>query len=159
MTKILACLTNFYSNVYIYKPLTSRGTSAEKYIVCLNFKKPSSKVIEKMESIVDNMNKNKNKNLVDIFSDYVIDNNLKNILKNANIQMSNKQFININETVTFINKQNYRGYEYDNKRQEQIMASEYWIENFLQSNKDFVGKKKEMEMLCDKVVNSNKSNN
>lgn len=156
MSKILACLSNFFDKMYITKPLTSRQMSSEKYIVCHKFKKnPDQKNINKLESIIDDIDKNKNKNLVNIFPDYEIDNDFKNSLILSNIKISNKQFININEIVSFINKQNYRGYEYDTKRQLQIDATTFWIETFFVESKEYDNTKKKLLDLCDKVVKNN----
>ncbi len=65
------------------------------------------------------------------------------------------QFINNNQVITFINNQNYRGYEYDNKRQMQINATEYWIKQFLPNNDNFSNSKKHMEGECKKIIDDN----
>jgi hypothetical protein len=155
-SKILACLSSFFDKMYIVKPLTSRQMSSEKYIVCYKFKKnPNQKNINKLETIIEDIDKNKNKNLVNIFPDYEIDNDFKNSLILSNIKISNKQFININEIISFINKQNYRGYEYDTKRQLQIDATTFWLETFFIETKDYDNTKKKLLELCDKIVKNN----
>ena len=157
MSKFIAILTCFYDKVYIVKPLMSRNMTSEKYIVCNGFKKNTNlqKNIEKLEQIIDDMDKYKNKNLVDIFPEYSLDNNFKNTLILSNIKISNQQFININEIISFINKQNYRGYEYDTKRQLQIDASHYWTTQFLPDDKDYSAKKKQSLDICNKIINNN----
>ncbi len=156
MAKIMTCLTCFYGKVYVVKPLTSRDINSEKYIVCQNFKKASNADVEKMEQIVEDINKSpKHKNLVDIFPNYNIDTQFNNILISLNVNISNKQFINNNEIITFINNQNYRGYEYDNKRQMQIDATAYWINQFLPSREEFIEKKKHIEGECKKIIDNN----
>ena len=152
MSKIISCLTCFYEKVYITKPLTSRNINSEKYIVCLNFKKASN--IDKIESIVEELNK-VHKNLVDIFPKYNIDTVFKNTMISLNTKISNKQFINNNEIITFINNQNYRGYEYDNKRQSQINATEYWTKQFLINKDDYTNTKKQFENQCKQIINNN----
>ncbi len=155
-SKIIACLTCFYDKVYIVKPLTSRYINSEKYIVCKGFKKVSNSDIDKIEQIVDEINKSqKHKNLVDIFPNYKLDTMYNNTLILLNTQISNKQFINNNQVITFINNQNYRGYEYDNKRQMQINATEYWIKQFLPNNDNFSNSKKHMEGECKKIIDDN----
>jgi hypothetical protein len=157
MSKIISCLTNFYDKVYIVKPLMSNHMNSEKYIVCINFERNSNtpKYIEKLEQIIESVDKNKNKNLVDIFPEYILNAHFKNSLVLANIKISNKQFININEIVTFINKQNYRGNEYDIKRQMQIDATLYWLEQFFPDHKEYVTKKKQLSELCNKIIKNN----
>lgn len=59
--QLIACLTAFYEDVYIFKPLTSRASNSERYIICKNFtslndasvgtkSQPSSKSGEKISS-------------------------------------------------------------------------------------------------------------
>jgi len=156
MSKIISCLTCFYEKVYITKPLTSKNISSEKYIVCLNFKKVSNSDIDKIGSVIDELNKvSKHKNLVDIFPKYNIDTIFKNTMISLNVKISNKQFINDNEIITFINSQNYRGYEYDNKRQLQINATEYWVKQFLIDKDEYSDKKKQFENQCKNIINNN----
>ena len=157
--KIIACLTCFYDKVYIVKPLMSRDINSEKYIICQNLKKGSSqKNIDKLEDIVKNLDKHKNKNLTDIFPDYVLNANFKNTLISMNGKFGNQQFININEIVTFINKQNYRGYEYSQKREQQIEATKQWIENYFPSDKEYANKKKHSVELRNTIIKNSSLN-
>ena len=70
---------------------------------------------------------------------------------------NNKQFINNNEIVSFINGQNYRGYEYDNKRQKQIDASNYWTNYFLPPQNEFTDRKKQIENYCKSIISNSEN--
>lgn len=135
--KLLNILKSFYKEMMAVKPLTSRGSNSEKYIVCMNFidSKDNKKNIEKLELILNEMNKN-SENLVDIFPKYNLTDKFKAIMISLNIDIANKQFIDINEMVDFIKKQNYRGDEYQKRRSMQIDASIFWLSKFFVDNLD-----------------------
>jgi hypothetical protein len=95
--------------------------------------------------------------LVDFFPEYHTTDNYKAALITTNTKIANKQFIAINEIVDFIKKQNYRGDEYQKRRNMQIDASKYWCDTFFPDLKDFNGKKKGIEkMISDLIEKGNK---
>lgn len=158
-SKFLSILTSFYKDVYLIKPLMSRTSNSEKYAVCMDFKYDDSKErlskISKLEKILHQMNDEKYKFLVDIFPEYNIDANFKSTLIRTNIDIANNQFISINEMITFIEKQNYRGDEYQNRRQLQIDASRYWIDKFFPDIKEFNEKRNKLQSLLSQILQSN----
>ena len=87
MSQIIACLTNYYDKVYVTKPLISRNSNSEKYVVCMNFKDHKSGNI--FDTIVEHINNNKHNNLVDIFPDYEVSSELKTTLLSLNIKCGN----------------------------------------------------------------------
>lgn len=155
-SKLIYILASFYNDVYLVKPLMSRASNSEKYVVCIGFKDPKDKDkrIEKLETILEQMNKTKS-NLVNYFPDFVIDESMKATLIKSNIEIANKQFICINEMISFINKQNYRGEEYTARRQDQINASKHWLSLFFPDTKEFSDKKKEMTVLTNNIIERN----
>lgn len=161
-SKLFSILSTFYDSIYITKPLMSRASNSEKYIVCLGFKdhKTKDKDINKLHNILDqmNVNINKNKNLVDIFPDFVISDELKAVLIKLNVEIENKQFKNINEMIVFIKNQNYRGDEYVDRRKMQIDASKYWLDTYFPDTKDFDKSRNIVIKLINDVVNENSKN-
>lgn len=151
MAKIISLLTSFYSSVYVTKPLMSRLSDQEKYIVCLNYN-PDDKKLTKLENIVKTMETNKNKNLIDIFPNYNIDSSFQTNLIALNREISNRQFVTSNQIIDFINKQNYRGDDYTNYRNIQIEASKIWLDLFFPSSKEFNSKKKDVEKLTKNII-------
>ena len=67
-------LKSLYKEVYITKPFTSRISNSEKYVVCKNLiNKVSAADIKKLEEMITLINKNDNYNMIEVFSDYNID--------------------------------------------------------------------------------------
>lgn len=159
-SKLINILLQFYDETFITKPLISRLSNTEKYIVCLKFKdhKTKDKDISKLESVLDQMNGNKNKNLVDMFPDFNISNEFKTELIKLNVEVENKLFKTINEMIVFIKNKNYRGDEYVDRRKDQISASEYWIDTYFPDAKDYIKSKHNVENIVKGVVDENKSN-
>lgn len=136
VTKIIGIVSTFYEKIYFIKPLTSRASNSEKYMVCMGFIKGSTK---ELEEILDEMIKTK-LNIVDVYPEYNISKDLTTTFKKMNIQISNIQFININDMIVFITKENYRGEEYTKRRQDQIEASKFWINKYFIKSFDQIKK-------------------
>jgi 23S rRNA U2552 (ribose-2'-O)-methylase RlmE/FtsJ len=147
--KIICILASLYKNVYIAKPFMSRSSNSEKYIVCMNFK--STNLAAKIKKL-ENISKKFKNYLVDLFPEYNISNKILNTLTQINIEIANKQYITMNEIITFINSQNYLGETYNEKRKDQIMASEYWIKTFLPSESNFNSAKKDIMNNIEKTI-------
>lgn len=154
--KILNILPIFYNKVHLVKPFMSRASNSEKYAVCLDFLDPKDKDkrIKKINDLINLMNKNDKLNLVKVFPEFILEEDFKSTLIKANLEIANKQFKTINEMITFINNENYRGEEYTNRREMQINASQFWISHFF-PDKDFKGKKKEIENTTSEIIEKN----
>lgn len=154
-SKFISILLSFYNKVYIVKPLMSRSSNSEKYAVCMDFKDPKdkNKRIEKLNNIIESMNKNNN-NLVDIFPDFIIDDSLKATLINMNSEIANKQFQTINRMISFIDKHNYRGDEYVESRELQMRASDYWVQTFF-PEKEFESTRNKMIKFTKDLLETN----
>ena len=155
--KYISIILTFYNEVYIVKPLMSRYASTEKYLVCLDFKniKDQNKKIDRLNKILNEADKYKNKNIIDFFSGIKLSDELQATLISSNIELANKQFIQINEMVDFINKQNYRGDEYNKQRLMQIDATKYWLSNYFPEQNDFSKKKSEVIKLTNAIIGDN----
>ena len=131
--KLINILTLFYKEVYITKPLTSRKSNSEKYIVCIGFSnnKKNNKVIEYLERILTEMYKNQDKFLMSYFNDYNPSNYLIGKIKDLNNNISNNQFESINTIINFIKNSNVYGDKFNLFRDKQITATKYWLDNFL----------------------------
>ena len=130
--KYLELLKGLYKEVYITKPFTSRISNSEKYIVCKNLiNKVSAAHIKKLEEMITLINKNDNYNMIEVFSDYNIDDKSIQLYRKINIELFNKQYVGMNNILTFVNLDNYNGVEYHNFLDKQIAASIYWNNTFL----------------------------
>lgn len=139
--KFISVLQQFYEKINIVKPLTSRLSNSEKYVVCLNFKfDPTDslylKMIKKLEKIHLSAHSNKILNLIDIFPKYNLPTDLLNYIVFMNIEIANIQFKNVNDIIKFINAQNYYGDVYQMRRDLQIHANKYWISRFFTNIKN-----------------------
>jgi len=130
--KIISILTSVYTNVYITKPLTSRPSNSERYIICKKFKGVDNSVLKKMEELLENINKNElNKMfLSDILPDYKIDDSTKYVTNISSIILSNIQHESINKMITYINSGNYYGDQYHQYLEEQQKANDFWCSTF-----------------------------
>jgi len=131
--KMIELLRSFYKKVYIVKPYTSRISNSEKYIVCKEFDKSllTTSVLNKLENMIANMNKNENFNIIDIFNNTIISNDIIDSYKNINLQLLLKQYVGINNIIKFINLDNYNDIEFNTFLDKQIVASHFWNDTFL----------------------------
>ena len=131
--KMIEILKQFYDSVYITKPLLSRPSNSERYIVCLNFSSSvSEKFIDKIFQIITEANSdaNNNKYLVEIFPEYQITTELDMIIKLSSTQMSNEQHKQINIMVSYFNDGNYYGDIYRKYLINRREANDFWISTF-----------------------------
>ena len=152
--KILEIFRSLYDQVYIVKPLTSRPSVSEKYVVCKGFKSIDKKTIDSLTELQTSINKS-NLKIVDLFSSYDLNNDFKMRMIQINRELTNKQFTSIGKILTFVDSQNYFGDVYKDNRDLQIKASEFWTKLFLMSDKDYKKNKTEIQELFDK---NNKDN-
>jgi hypothetical protein len=69
--------------------------------------------------------------MIEVFSDYNIDDKSIQLYRKINIELFNKQYVGMNNILTFVNLDNYNGVEYHNFLDKQIAASIYWNNTFL----------------------------
>ena len=157
--KMIEILKRFYENVIITKPLLSRPSNSERYIVCLNYNptQANTKHIEKIFEIIQEANNNPEKYLIDIFPDYLIDPQLDLIIKLSATQMSNEQHRQINEMISYINEGNYFGEAYRNYLLRRREANDFWISIFYPtSTKDLQGARKIINGIINDCINNMK---
>lgn len=127
--KFLLILCSVYSEVYVYKPFTSRLSDDEKYIICKGFKSGNvTKIIDNMEKVLSQMNTDNFVN--DIYTELELPTDFKNTMVYTNIMIGNHQQIMINKIVNYIKSNNYFGEDYHNYREEQIKANKFWTDTF-----------------------------
>lgn len=130
--KLIACLQELYTNVYIMKPFTSRKSNSEKYIICINFLDSNTDtfITNLSKLLSDITNKEPSLFINDFFPSFAIGKEVIEMFIHMNVYLANRQFQAINEMIDFINKENYRGDDYQTRREMQIKASIYWISTF-----------------------------
>lgn len=130
--KLMIILTLCFDNIYITKPLISRPSNSERFIVCTGYKskKINESKIKKLYEIIEEIYKTKDMYIVDIFSEYKLNDDIENINKLINTNISNNQFKSINEMMTYLKSGNYFGDEYNKYIELQTKANDYWISMF-----------------------------
>lgn len=158
--KFIYILTQMYNQVNIVKPLTSRSSNSEKYCVCVGFRYGENdsqylNIMTKLENILTNLHKNKEKNLIKIWSPLILPNDFKLTMIYTNTRIANMQLKSINKIVEFIKAQNYYGDVYQMNRQMQIDANKYWISLFMPPINKFDDKLREIRKMTTYITDKN----
>ena len=112
--KLLYILYNCYEKVIIYKPLTSRLSNSEKYIICKGFLGKNKDIINMLRSYY--------KEPLNLFID--IPQSFINNIKDYNVLYTNKQYDCINTIIEYIKN----GKLDDKPSKEQISLAKKWCE-------------------------------
>ncbi len=153
--KMIEVLRQFYKNVLITKPLLSRPSNSERYIVCMDFQGTDGS--EKLFEIIETAYNAQDKYLVNIFPDYEIPHELDMVIKLSSTQMSNEQHRQINEMITYYNDGNYYGDTYRKYLANRRKANDDWISMFYPiSTSDLVAARKIINDQINKTLNTTK---
>ena len=156
--KLLCLLKSLYVTVYVYKPLTSRESDSERFIVCKNFKydtKELKSLVENLDNTVNIINTS-DKYLNDIYPTYTIPLDIFVNMIAINTEISNKQFVSINKIIVYIKENNYYGDKYHDYRNQQINANSYWTSIFFPpSKKELDTNKGFLSSIIDKIQTTN----
>jgi len=152
--KMIELLRRFYSNVIITKPLLSRLSNSERYIICLDFNAIEiDKNLDKIYQIIKFANANTDKYLVDIFPEYQINPAVDIVIKLSSTHLSNEQHKQINEMITYYNDGNYYGEVYRKYLTARRKANDDWISLFYPlNNKELVSTRKMINQLMIKNI-------
>jgi 23S rRNA U2552 (ribose-2'-O)-methylase RlmE/FtsJ len=148
--KIVFLIVSLFDNVVVYKPLLSRQSDSDKYLICQKYKYDNSdKNIKKLANSIEKILKlvDSNNFLNDIFIDIEVPNTFQNDFKFINTKLVNLQQILINEIVKYIKENNYFGDKFHENKNKQIEATKWWVKTFYppsnniyQTNKDLLDK-------------------
>ena len=158
--KLIILLSLYFENVYITKPLLSRPTNSERYIVCENFNVTNDKDLKNLYIMIEKIIKTKDKYVIDIFTEYNINTNIEDNNKLINSYISNSQFKSINTMISYLKSGNYFGDQYDTFTKNQINANDYWISTFFPVDiKDLNILKKNIGNKINSILKNNFINN
>lgn len=134
--KIICILKSLYNEVFICKPLMSRNFKEEKFLICKGFKFDQDtklkKKIDSLYTLLDEMNNTQN--IYDIFSNYNLDKQFTQKIVDINLNLSNNQYISINNIIEYKNSGNYFGDSYHKYKDDQIEATKWWADTFYVSD-------------------------
>lgn len=161
--KYLHILQQFYENVTVHKPLMSRKSNSERYIIASKFKYDQGskldKMIKQLESVLERGNQfhKKGTYISDIFPDFPISKNLYSVVKHINIQLSTVQHVQINKIMKYIHSGNYFGNVYHSYLDLQRKASDYWLQTYYPITiKDAKINKEQIQQQATLVIEENK---
>jgi len=123
--KLLYIISNFYKEINIFKPLTSRTANSEKYLICKGFLGCDIKIINKLLILLNNIDlKNYNINIdnININNEFIL------FLDKVNKIFMNNQIKCIDDTIAIINNK-----EFDKNKciKKQINYAKEWYKNYL----------------------------
>jgi len=157
VNKILCCVLSLFDSMIIHKPLTVDPILDNRYVVFRNYKGKQSKVVDLLNSISQALNTNPGKFIVSILPDMELPKEYITIMRKANTDISNRQMINLNQAVDFINKENYYGDTYQNYRGNQIKYTNLWLEKFFPDKKTVPQSKDKLRSEFLETVSTNKT--
>jgi len=123
--KYLCILMDLYENVFVVKPLMSKGHETEVYVIGLNYKGNKDIV-----GILEGMIKKYENYVNDIFLEYYIPLELEKYMIYMNVKLGNQQYLRISNIMSYINSGNYYGDQYHDYRNKQIEAHDKWLPLF-----------------------------
>ena len=142
--KMIQLCRILFDNVYIYKPFFSRLEEAEKYLICVNFNIDVYKSIkDKLHKSIKLMDHNKGF-IFDFMEDIDIDKQLMDAFAYINMCLAGWQHRTISEMLSYVNKDNFAGQDYNNALDDQLKAIEFFSTKFFPINvKDYAFIQKE----------------
>lgn len=135
--KFVLILKYFYDEVHITKPLTSRESNSERYLICKGFKfnDGQTNVVQKnLMAILDKISEDVY--IFDIYPDIPIPDDLYVHILTINVEISNLQFKVINKIISYLEGSNFYGELYSQYRSRQIESTKYWLSVFMGDSKD-----------------------
>ena len=139
--RFIEILKTMYKKVYLIKPLMSRETNSEKYLICCDFIDNSNK--DKLLNLFKKLEiKNEQQYYLHNIYNENINEMLKDLISTFNISLLNKQLVSINNHIEFINSNDYQGLKYQSYIQNQKKAIEFWKKTFLIKNKNEMEKQR-----------------
>ncbi len=152
--KLIYLVSSFYDESYICKPLFSRSSNSEKYLICKGFKydqtkdaKLLDKKIKNLEEILSSLSTDNY--LQDIYPDLVLPDGYVEDFKFINIMIANDQQIMINKIITYIDGNNYYGDEYHSYKNKSINATKWWFDKFFKDKNNSADNLKYLKNLVD----------
>ena len=105
-------------------------------MICKGFKFDQDtklkKKIDSLYALLDEMNNTQN--IYDIFSNYNLDKQFTQKIVDINLNLSNNQYISINNIIEYKNSGNYFGDSYHKYKDNQIEATKWWADTFYVSD-------------------------
>jgi hypothetical protein len=130
--KMLALLTEAWSDVHVIKPMMSHDSNSERYIVCLNFRLSEDRRKRLCKRLIELLVEWRKSGLQahDIFADFEIPESLWPTIRAINTQIANRQLIAINKMVLYVRENDLYGRMYQEALARQVTSSNFWVSTF-----------------------------
>ena len=129
--KLVYILKTLYTEMYIYKPVTSRPANSERYIICKGFKGITDELLSYLENI---LTKWKDDKIYDI-KGITLDNGFLNYIYKHNIMFVSNQIKYLDKTLELV-KHNPSKFEYNKIISQQVLNAVNWCKiNGMELNK------------------------
>ena len=135
--KLILVLQSFYQEVVVTKPLMSRISNSERYVVCKSFTttpgdKTTANKINKLIVALNAMKKHEGRGvyMCDVFPKYQIPVNILKLFRYTSMYQSNLQMIQINTMMKYLRDKNFYGEQYMQFLKNQIEATQAWTAHF-----------------------------
>lgn len=125
--KMLVMLHYFYESVSIIKPLASRESYPDRYIVCQTFK--GCNMLAEYFTLLNNIKGDQY--LIDLMPQMELPLEVTTKITAINTQLTNRQFKVINKMIDFIEAKNFYGEVYQQYRERQLTLAKHWAKHFL----------------------------
>lgn len=159
LIKTIALLTGMYKKITLYKPLTSKKSEPEKYFICQNFilnDKQRNKLIKELELVLIRLHKDKSLSITSIFPGFELKKDEKSLIGQVNGDLSNRQLLAIGDIFRFVEGGNFQGSTYEDARESQMKATQYWVNHFFPNANDYTKAVKKIQDQNQKLVDLNK---
>jgi hypothetical protein len=140
--KMLMLLNEVYTETNIIKPLMSRDSNSERYVVCLGFRLSDDKRKKLIKRLTEQLESWRDGKLQaqDIFTEYEIPESLFPTIRAINTQIVNRQLICINKIALYVNENDRYGSTYHKYLERQIESSRFWIGTFYRDDPSTIRK-------------------
>lgn len=128
--KLMLILGTVFKTVKVQKPLSSRDSDSERYLIFTGYK--SAKNTTKFFSdLFDKIQKEDKKFIVDIQPEISIPDEIKSSIFEVNDNLMKIEYQCINRMYEFILEKNYYGIKYNNYLETQLTNSQNWVKRYL----------------------------
>lgn len=140
--KMLVMLSEVYTDVNIVKPLMSRDSNSERYIVCTGFRLNDDKRKKLCKKLTEQLVLWRESGLhaQDIFSEYEIPISLYATIRAVNNTIANRQLVSINKIMIYLKEDDRYGATYHKSIERQIESSGFWIGTFYREDPSTIRK-------------------
>ena len=128
---LIEFLKLYYKEAYLCKPFMSNAYITERYVIFKNFTKIPNTIINDFGLLVNEIKKNEQYNIYDIFTETKISKKIMQFYIDSNIDFSLLKYKSVNKIIIYITNNNYNGADFNDYYEKQIETAHYFKNIFL----------------------------